>query len=78
MLVQNLSSTQYFHTNDGFDIVSMSQTLNEAFPLTREKRSRDGSSVPMILIPSQSDKECIPSNQVKNIMKLGSFVNIII
>ena len=26
---------------------------------------KGGSSVPMILMPSQSDKECIPSNQVK-------------
>merc|ERR1719397_806975 len=39
--------------------------------------SKSGSSVPMILMPRQSDKECIPSNQLSSIGFVGFILAVI-
>merc|ERR1712079_644411 len=39
--------------------------------------SKSGSPVPMILMPRQSDKECIPSNQLSSIGFVGFILAVI-
>merc|ERR1719483_1192882 len=58
---------------------------NETFLLpsfishNRVKRtpSKSSTSVPMILMPSQSDKECIPSNQLSSIGFVGFILSVV-
>lgn len=54
------------------NMLNISDILGESI-----ERSRRSSSVPMILMPSQSDRECIPSNQLSSIGFMGLMISLI-
>lgn len=73
MLNQRLPSDDNLEAADGGLIMADHQLTGHALM----KRSDYGSSVPMILIPKQSDKECIPSNQLSSIGFLGFIISVV-
>merc|ERR1711953_1628380 len=77
--IMNISDLSSFGVNPLFEKTLLAN-LKVAFEFSngntdRVKRSR--SSVPMILMPRQSDKECIPSNQLSSIGFVGLILSLI-
>merc|ERR1711953_1406161 len=77
--IMNISDLSSFGVNPLFEKTLLAN-LKVAFEFSngntdRVKRSR--SSVPMILMPRQSDKECIPSNQLSSIGFVGLVLSLL-